>query len=248
MNECGRSLLEVGSPFFNNFIEVRLVPFDNETADALLNRAGDTFSADERRFIRRVAGRHPYLLQAMAATLLETAGNDRQVRAAKEFYNRIAFHFDDLWYTLDDYSRTAAVILSLVELGGRALGKDFAYGEIERVDAFGPELQKLAELGLAEQVGEGWQFDSRHLLLWRGQQWTVSAQAFTWWIRDVVIAGKRQVRTYDEWLERKAYRFLLTQEQWDRLVEAVRRMPDWAMRGVVGLARALIEELIGRKG
>ncbi|NIV38116.1 MAG: hypothetical protein GWN58_54490, partial [Anaerolineae bacterium] len=49
--------------------------------------------------------------------MVETKGEDRQGRAAERFYERISFHFDDLWRTLDDRTRTTAVILSLVELG-----------------------------------------------------------------------------------------------------------------------------------
>lgn len=243
MNERGRGLLDAGSPFFNNVIEVRLRPFDEQTVGALLDQAGDLLSPDDQRFIRRVAGCHPFLLQAMAAALVETTGDDRQAQAAEHFYGRISFHFDDLWRTLDDRTRTTAIILSLVELGGRALGKDFAFGEIEKVEAFGPELRRLAERGLAELTGEGWQFDREHLLLWRGGRWTVGAQAFAWWVRDVVIAEARQVPAYDEWLANKGYRFLLTQEQWDNLVSAVRNAPDWAVRGIAALGRALFEEL-----
>jgi hypothetical protein len=248
MNERGRGLLETGSPFFNNVIEVRLRSFDQETVNALLDQAGEALSPDDRRFVRRVAGCRPFLLQAMTAALVETVGDDRQVQAAERFYERVAFHFDDLWYSLDDRTRTMAVVLSLVELGSRALGKDFAFGEIEKVEAFGPELRKLDERGVAERVGKEWQFDWEHLLLWRGERWTVGAQAFAWWVRDVVVAGARRVPTYDEWLANKRYRFLLTQEQWDWLLGTVRGAPEWAVRGVGTLARALFEELMGRGG
>lgn len=247
MNDLGHSLLTTGSPFFNNVIELRLHPFDDRVVGVLLDRAGDTFSMEERRFIRRVAGRHPFLLQAMVATMLETEGDDRQACATQAFYERISFHFDDLWRTLDDRTRTAAVILSLVELGGRALGQDFAFGEIEQVDAFGPELRNLAERGLAERAGEGWQFDWQHLLLWRGERWTVGCQAFAWWVRDVVIAESRIVPSYSEWLANKRYYFLLTQQQWDNLVKLVRRAPPWAVQGVAELAKALFQELLTRK-
>ena len=119
MNDQGRSLLEIGSPFFNNVIEMRLRPFDDVTVGRFLQQTGDAFTPEDRRFVRRVAGRHPFLLQALCAALAETTGSDRQARAAELFYERIAFHFDDLWRTLDDRTRTTAVILSLVELGGR---------------------------------------------------------------------------------------------------------------------------------
>lgn len=243
MNERGRGLLDTGSPFFNNVIEVRLRPFDQVNIDVLLDRAGDKLSADDRRFVRRLAGKHPYLLQATAAALLETTGAARPVQAAERLYERISFHFDDLWSSLDERSRTTAVILGLMELGGRAQGRDFAFGEIERVAAFGPELRKLAELGWAEQAGEGWQFDWEHLLLWHEERWTMSAQACVWWVRDVAIAETRAVPKYADWLANKQYRFLLTEEQWNGLTNAVRNMPDWAVRGVGGLARSLFEEL-----
>jgi hypothetical protein len=248
MNERGRGLLDIGSPFFNHFAEVRLYPFDENTVNALLARAGDVLSPHDWRFIRRVAGRHPFLLQAMAAALIETIGDDRHARAAERLYERVSYHFDDLWHTLDDRARTTAIILSLVELAGRALGQDFAYGEIERVDAFGPELRRLAERGLVERVNQSWQFDWQHLLLWRGERWTVGAQAFTWWTRDVVINRTRQLPTYEKWLASKRYRFLLTQQQWDQLIGLVQRAPEWAIRGVVDAARTLFDELMrGRK-
>lgn len=247
MNDQGRSLLEIGSPFFNNVIEMRLHPFDEVTVGRFLNQTGDAFTSDDRRFIRRVAGRHPFLLQAMAAAFFEATGDDRHASAAERFYEWTAFHFDDLWRALDDRTRTTAVILSLMELGGRALGQRFAYGEIEAVDGFGPELRRLAERGLAEQVGEGWQFDWQHLLLWRGERWTIGAQAFAWWVRDVIVAQSRRVTAYDDWLAKKRYRLLLTQEQWDGLVSAVRKAPASVIGGVSSLARALFKELLRRK-
>jgi hypothetical protein len=244
MNLIGRGLLDTGSPFFNNVIEVRLRALSDEDIVLLLSRAGEAITISDKRFVCRLAGRNPFLLQAMCGTLLDTDGIiNRQARAAEAFYDRIAFHFDDLWQTMDDPTRTTAIILSLVEFGGRALGSDFSYGEIEKIDAFGPELRKLAERGLVEQVGEGWQCDTNHLLLWRGERWSISAQVFTWWVRDVAMLGTRQLPSYDDWLSNKRYSFLLTQDQWDGLASVARKIPDWAMRGVAGLAKSLFEEI-----
>lgn len=96
-------------------------------------------------------------------------------------------------------------------------------------------------------MDEGWQFDWQHLLLWQGERWTVGAQAFAWWMRDVIISQSRTVPGYEDWLAQKRYRLLLTQQQWDALVGAVSKAPQWAVGGVGSLARALFKELLRRE-
>jgi hypothetical protein len=229
MNKYGRNLLEFGSTFFSNLIELRLQPFSKETAEELLNRASGVLSFYDSSFICRMAGRHPFLLQAMAATLLETEGqdSDRRIRAAERFYRQISYHFEELWRMLDDRARTGIVILSLVELGGRALGSKFNKKPIEEIaEKFMPELQRLEDMGLAEQIDYGSEDESVPLL--KGKKWVVSTPVVVRWVHDVVIAKTHQVPAYDKWLEGKKYSFLLTQERWNSLVGMARNAVDWA--------------------
>jgi hypothetical protein len=199
-------------------IEVHLAPFDEETVGLLLERSG--FDESSRALIRRMAGRHPFLLQAMADTLLSITDSDDYARVAERFYERFAFYFDELWYTLDNRTRTALVILSLLELGSGS--ETFNYEESEQADIFGPDLPRLAYMGLAEQVKTSWSVNGQNGLVWRGERWRVSTQAFLWWVWDVVIAQSRRVLTYDEWLYYKRYRSLLTEAQWEELVSSMR--------------------------
>lgn len=248
LNQMGRQLLDTGSPFFNHVMDLNLPPFTDREIEALLAKAQPPFSTDEALFVRRVAGRNPFLLQAMAGALQETAPSpSRCEQAAETFYRMAAQYFDDLWNYLDDETRTIAVILSLQEIGGRALGSDFNYGEIERVDRYGVELQKLAERGLAEQLEKprrGWAWDGKNLLLWRGQRWGMSCAAFTWWVRDVVIAAIRSIPTYEDWLKQKKYIGLLTQQQWDDAQRLLKKIPTSMLRGVGGLAKSLWDEML----
>jgi hypothetical protein len=195
INERGRGLLDMGSPFFNVMINVRLRPFDGQTAEELLERAGRGLSLDDRRFVRRVSGQHPFLLQALAATLLEFTGEDRHARTAWALCERICSHFDDLWVTLDDRARAAVVVLSLIELCNQAIGPEFDYRAIIRNEAFGAQLRNLRALALAERVEPEWPFDRRGLCLWRGDYWTISAQALAWWVLQQAIAGSPRIHT-----------------------------------------------------
>ncbi|MFZ5909780.1 MAG: hypothetical protein ACOYYU_07190 [Chloroflexota bacterium] len=248
LNEMGRGLLDTGSPFFNHFVDVSLPPFSVDEVALLLSKAVPPFSEEEQVFVRRVAGRNPYLLQAMAGVLYETPlSNARCEKAADTFYKRVALaYFDDLWGHMDDDARTISVILALQELGGRALGNHFNYGEIERVDRYGVELQKLAERGLAEQLEakkSGWIWDGENLLAWRGQRWGLSCAAFSWWVRDVAATSARSIPKYDEWLKQKKYLGLLTQKQWDDALRLIQKIPVAMLREVGALAKSLWDEI-----
>jgi len=251
MNVKGHELLGGNvntSPFFNNFIQVKLRPFTSETVTKLLQRVPDTFTTQEIAFIRRVAGGHPFLLQAMAATLYETPkGVERPIQAAEMFYNRINFHFDTLWNALDDKAKTTAVILSLMDLDGYSAGSTFSYGEIENTNAFDAELKSLADLGLAEKVQDGQKIDLKRGLIWQGEKWTIGTQAFTWWVRDIVISKSRKLKEYDEWLTDKRYKLLLTEEQWTNLTKIVKSAPEFVTQGVSALAKSIIKEITGMK-
>lgn len=251
MNSKGQGLLGENvetSPFFNNFIEVKLRPFTSEVATKLLQRVPSIFTDQEISFIRRVAGRHPFLLQAMAATLYETPiGIDRHIEAAEKFYNRINFHFDTLWNALDDKAKTTAVILSLMDLDGYSAGSIFSYGEIENTNAFDAELKSLADLGLAEKVQDGQKIDLKRGLIWQGEKWTIGAQAFTWWVRDIVISKSRKLKEYDEWLADKRYKLILTEQQWNNLTKIVKGAPEFVTKSISALAKSIIKEITGMK-
>jgi nucleoside phosphorylase len=235
-----------GSELFNFMNNMSLFPFTESATNNLLRRAGDAFSPYDYQFIRRIAGRHPFLLQAMAATLLETTGKERYAHAARRFYDQIACHFDSLWHGLDDHARTASIMLSLLELGGRVLANGPTHEELEQANKISLKLREMAEQGLVEQVEEGWPLAKDRLLSWQGEWWTVGSQAFAWWIRDVVVAKSRLVSVYDAWLANRRYRSLLTQEQWEGLINSVLRAPQWVVYDIEAMATALIEELMRR--
>jgi nucleoside phosphorylase len=239
--------LSGGSPVFNNLIEVRLLPFDEKDVNTLLDQAGDALSVDDRFFIRFMAGRHPYLVQAMAAALLGTTGEARYARAAELCYSQTCSHFNYLWRTLDDRARTTAIVLGLIELGRRKLGHGFDYGEIQSLSILGARLRDLARLGLAERASAEQRLSNTGCLLWQGERWTLGAQALTCWIYDVAIAETRLVPAYDEWLKNEGYRALLKRGQWDRLLDAVHNAVGRQICDIGTMAEDMFKELTEKR-
>lgn len=218
MNKISENLLEIGSPFFNIMAEVRLKPFDTDTINQLLSQKLIDFNDEQRTFIIRMAGRQPLVLQAMAAALYENINNP--IRASEICYEHISFHFADLWQNMSENHRTIVIILSLVELNSKLYGEEFRYVEIENNERFGVELRQLVESGLVNlvQQSDALIFDWEHLLIWHGQKWAIGSQLFAWWIRDQVLNNSAGA-THD-WLMRKQYIGLLTQENWQIFFES----------------------------
>lgn len=244
MNNWG-SIGSIGSPLFNYMSEIPLEPFSEETVGLLLDRGA--FDAPSRAFIRRVAGRHPWMLQAMAATLSQ----DHDHRSAAErFYEQFAFHFKSLWYPLKHRIRMAALVLSLLELS-RWTNSKLNVEELVKVPIFGWHLDELAARGLATQEGRSASAQGERavvrtaygadLYVWRGGLWRVGTPAFAWWVRDVLIPASRQEAplTVDEPYQ---YRFLLTEAQSDWLRGVVPNTPEWTGRS--SSARALFFALL----
>ncbi|MBN1487117.1 MAG: ATP-binding protein [Anaerolineae bacterium] len=243
MNLRGRGLLDTGSPFFNIMIDVRMRPFEVLTVKKFLDQTSDIFNQYDRWFIYHISGRHPFLLQTLAATLFETDSPRRYPRAALDFYKRLVFHFDDLWQGMDNRARTTAVLLAFLEL---LQDTGAGYQAVETIDDFGAGLRRVSELALAEPVGQGADMNDTPSVIWRGESWRVGCYAFVWWVSDVFIAQTRHISACKLWVDNQEYAVMLSPEHWRQLVREIREQYGGAMPGIENLAQNLFEKTRNR--
>ncbi|HAI68402.1 MAG TPA: hypothetical protein DCM38_03075, partial [Gammaproteobacteria bacterium] len=95
--------ITTGSAYFNVFQDNTLGPLADTAVKTVLNRGNAHFNEDDHRFISKVAGAHPYLLQAAASALWETyedgesESQQRHILAGQQFYEAAKLTFDDTW-------------------------------------------------------------------------------------------------------------------------------------------------------
>ncbi len=236
MNELGRGLMDVGSPLFNMMIEVRLKPFDDSTIDQFFSQPGSVvLTLGERAFIQRMAGRHPFVLQAMAAAFQE---NPTHPDVASEIcYEGIKFHFQDLWISLPENCRTAAVILSFSELGGIARGKKISLESIKNNKKFDVELEQLVEYGLAERVKNTgyWIYNWDYFFSSGNERWAVATLLFARWVCYQVETDTDGLVA--DWIKRKQYgENTLTPGEWQEFQDIGRNHPNFAKDSLRSLA------------
>jgi hypothetical protein len=224
-----------GSEPFNTQIPIPLGGFSESAANKLLSWAGEALSNEvDRRFIRRVAGSSPYLLQAMASAFLNIKGEDRYERATDLFFGMIPTHFSEVWDGLDNRTRAMAMILCAVEFGGNDIWEALNTDEIDPTAAIDEELQQLATCCLAARVSD----NRKKTFYWQNVMWASESSAFAWWIRD-----KRIGRSFSGFLEKSPHRLLLSNLQSERFEDAMRHRFNWAWVGIKASARALYDEM-----
>jgi hypothetical protein len=195
MNRRTHALSQHGSPFFNNLIEVRLQPLQAAEIDALIDQAllntGVAFPPDDRAYLARTSGRHPFLLQIACAALFDAVTGaaspaSRRTSVERQMQMQAASHFEDVWRHLAPDARRAMGLLAYAESVGAPLPNTPA------PEGFDEELRWLYAGSLIEPTR------NQRCTLWRGARWRVSSMSLARWLvtnrKWEDVAGEASVR------------------------------------------------------
>jgi hypothetical protein len=163
------------SPFFNTFHRVTLGPFTPEDVTTLLDTAladtDVTFTSDDRRFIDRMAGRHPFFTQMAAYHLFAAYVNEylrRQEVYSPWVTQRLRDNSTEHWRYYWDHSENGEkLILATLSLVER--------GDIEKY-----HLNRAFDEGMLRRLRD------RSLIIEREGEPTVFSALFSDWITDEV--------------------------------------------------------------
>jgi len=131
LNEATQQLSRTGSPYFDFLNEITLGPWSNKDTASLLDLASGRFNLDDLRFIREVAGEHPYLLQVLAFELWEAyeAGkeepNQRREEAGYKLYYEAVRILDESWRLWSSETRQAFATIGLAHISSLMQREDF---------------------------------------------------------------------------------------------------------------------------
>jgi hypothetical protein len=122
LNKQAQELSRTGSPYFNFFVEIALGAWPDSSVDELLRSAGEWFTLAERRFLRELAGGHPYLLQTAASLLWEAHEEGerdevlRRRQVGRDLYDQVSPSLKDTWRLWSSEIRRAITYVALAQL------------------------------------------------------------------------------------------------------------------------------------
>ena len=231
LNQETQGLSRAGSPYFNFLTEIVLGPLPQKDTRALLQRS-DIFTIDDRRFIRKITGGHPYLVQVAASSLWEAYEDGeenpdrRRQTAGQALYDEAASTLRHPWQHWPAERRKALTAVALAHLSTLGQNRFHVKRVIEDLDNLGPELRALKKRGYVkedETIPGGWQ---------------VRPQAFLWWLADEIVRTTRRKTPFEEWLRQQELGFLLTRGEKEQLNQATGAIAGLLKEGALTLIRA----------
>ena len=245
LNEATRQFSRTGSPYFNILTEITLGPWPNRAITELLDRAGDRFTPEDRRFIMEVAGGHPYLLQVAAAALWEAYEDDeddpdqRRQQAGENLYEEAASTLGDIWQFWSPATQEAFTAIALAHISSLTLGdREFRVEHLTRdLSDLRPELRALQKQGFITEnsaISSGWQ---------------IRPAVFLWWLADEVVRVARDDTPFDKWLLAQLWEGSLTRGEKQQLGKVIRAvgslLKDGAATLIEAAAKGVGEAIVG---
>lgn len=147
-----------GSPFFNIFANITLMPLpmeeSEEMVDSYLEKGCLSFSQEDRTFILNMGGGHPYLLQISGyhwfeAKALGFEGDNLYKIASEKIYEQAEPHFRDMWSLFSDNEKLLMVNRFANMSGGKP--DEILLSQADISPGF---LRSLQKRGLVVKTGE----------------------------------------------------------------------------------------------
>ncbi len=184
------------SPFFNIFANINVSLFQADEAQMLIAHSLEgtslTFGADEIDLIGRLAGYHPYFLQAACYFLFEAysknlPSEERLRYLRKEFREEANPHLADYWYNSDDHEKIVLTVLALLERQGKARSRSFSMGQLQ--DYYARSDQTLSHL------------EKRSLISAQPEGYALFNALWGDWIMTEITDVPHDAQSYDDWLK-----------------------------------------------
>jgi hypothetical protein len=221
------------SPFFNIFANINVGLFTETEARELISNSlagtGVEFSTDIVQMIFRIAGFHPYFLQAACYHAFETYRRpmsllERAQLIAGQLYQEAAPHVANYWHTSDEHEKIVLTVLALLERRGRAGDQRFELADLHEYYARSDQtMSRLEKRGLIVEHDDGFKLFNA---------------AFGDWITEEITDVAHDPRGYDDWLR-------ANRSTYDKLPSAARHEIGQILPKISDKYRDLIVSWVG---
>jgi hypothetical protein len=167
---------------------------EEEARDLIATQLASTsvhFGETELAALFRIAGYHPYFLQAACHFLFEahTTGLDASARSQfllRCYREEATPHFEDYWRNSDDHEKIVLTAITLLQRQGKTDGHSFSLEQLRGL--YGRSGQALARL------------EKRGLLVVQDDSYRLFSASYADWIATELTEALSDEARYEDWL------------------------------------------------
>ena len=211
------------SPFFNIFANINLLLFTKNEAWDLISKSligtGVSFNDAEIDLMFRIAGCHPYFLQAACHFLFEAYSKglspDERVRfLIKEYREEATPHFADYWHNTYEQEKIVLTALALLKNHNKRIG-DRTFNVRQLQELYARSDQTLGHL------------EKRGLVIAEAGTYSLFNILFSEWIYSEITNTMQDQQSYEDWLKsNKSTMERLSTTAKDNLAEILPKIGD----------------------
>jgi hypothetical protein len=213
LNQMTQQINPLSSPYFNVFNEIEIVIFPQKDLLELLDRAGNRFSPQDRNFVIKASGGHPYLAQAAAAMLWDAyeenpEATTRYQAAGLALCHKTQSHFADTWHLWKPEMHRVITGVALAQIMHLMTGHKLLVDDlVDNLNDHVSELETLEERGILTKDDEG--------------EWSIAQNALLWWLVDELRREMRSHADLKTWLQTQKMGNLLAPQERQQIERAL---------------------------
>jgi hypothetical protein len=229
---------EGGSPLMNIFAQVPMSCFSYKDSYTLLEKGNEFFAPEDKEFVYKLSGGHPYFLQVAAYYLWDTyqdranPGNIWEY-VGEQLYPYIASTMKDTWRLWSPSVRKVFSILALNDIPRLIRKKGFDIDFlVNSLEDYREEMKFLERHGFLKSVKEGSKTNLH-----------VASEAILWWIGDEIRLSMRDKDDLGKWLADQQWEGLLKKGEKAQLLHATGTLTGWLKGGIDVFVKSAAEGL-----
>ena len=245
LNRRTQEFSRLSSPYLNAVEEIPLGPFLIKDVATLLSCVNEQFDREDRIFLQRITGGHPYFLQAAASYLwdaYEDGKSDpvaRRVWAGEQCFNQARSILKNTWDIWSPYQQIAFTLAALDVMPYLVEGREFDVVSLSKdLPNFAQERRELSNRGFLKSA----QLDGGY---------APQAEIMLWFLAEELTALLRpQAPDVAAWLHKQEWDGSLKSGEKETLLKAVRALgpflKDGALAFIKGAAEGFGKGLTGK--
>jgi len=241
LNVITQEFNPTGSPFFNIFAEIELGSLTDQNVATLLSMGKERFAKHDKRAIRTLGGKHPFLLQAAAAAAamwdaydeekLENNVN-RMPYLTKRLNRELNHFFEDLRRNWLSKIYKTLIYVGIAHMAHIYRNKYRLTSVLKDLTNLKPELSNLEEKGMIAK-------SENHEC-----GYCIEPEIMLTWLEDELIKAGRTDKPFEAWLqERQLDGAFLTKSEKEKFKKAVQGAAGFLKKGTMNFIDSYIKSL-----